>query len=202
MPRLVDRSGGFWIEVIRKRKPVALVVKQNLLPDQRAMVMLGEEAVQSVRGGKKSRLDVSLRGGRLHYNRFSSGTYPYGIAKKASPDGTPYEPLSPGTLKHRKWKQKEGIISTARGAAYILRETSKKIFEGIAVSSISSSSRGVSSTVIRFANPRLAEKQDRGGAVRSPWFGKVKESKIPARPFIGFQQAFVRNFLNMMKGGA
>ena len=197
MPRLIDRSGGFWTEVILKKKPMELVIRQNLIPDRRAMEMIGKEAISSIKGGRKSRLNVVMKGGRLVYHRYGSGTYPFGIQKRISPDGTPYEPLKDITLRHRKYKADLGEIPTARGESFILRETSAKIFKGVIVKRVTTTSRGIAEVVVGFLNQKLALKHDQGGNARSPLFGKVKVAKIPARPFIGLQKSFVDNFHKM-----
>jgi len=124
--KLTDRSGGFWGDLIVRRKNADLVVKQHFQPSLELMNKLGDEAISAVKGGAKHRFEFArtLSGGIIMHS-FKSGTYRYGIAKQRSPDGIALAPLSDVTLRVRKEK---GI---SRGPAFILRETSKHIFDGL-----------------------------------------------------------------------
>jgi hypothetical protein len=189
-----DNSGGFWLAGMRKG--FDFVIKDDLIPKPVVARLIGKELLSSVKGGTKHKIGVKFVNGQSHWHLFPYGTYSYGIAKRISPDGTPYIPLSDETIRHRKWKAKEGIISVARNRSYILRETGKHIFNGMEVSLVIPQ-RGQTRIEIRFKDAdslAIAKIQNEGKlGVKTPWFKKTKVSDIPARPFIGIQQEFIDN---------
>lgn len=75
---------------------------------------IGNEIISGFKGLSAKKAIVN-REGRVTTR--AAGVYPYGISKRRSPDGTPYEPLKESTLRSRK---REGI---SRGEGFILRET-------------------------------------------------------------------------------
>jgi len=195
--KINDRSGGFWIEGMRKG--FDMVIKDDLIPKSTVARLIGKELVNSVRGGNKHKITATYKNGRASYHFFTNGSYPYGIAKHKSPDGSPYAPLSDETIRHRKWKAKEGKLDVARDRRYILRETGEHIYDGMTVS-LPIIQRGQTRIEVRFNDPKIARIHNEGRAsYSSPWFKTTKTSRIPARPFIGFQDEFVRNFHYILK---
>jgi len=195
MPRLIDRSGGVWSEIITRRKNANLVITQRVIPDERLMFMIGEEAVSSIKGSIKHKFSITSSNGKVHFARFHNGTYPYGIMKRISPDGEKFEPLSETTVKEREWS------GVDRGRPFILRRTSEHIMEGLKVLYQSRGPRGGKRVEIgwRGEDERLAILNDKGGSVTTDLFDRgPKTVNIPARPFRGFQEEFIRNFYDIM----
>jgi hypothetical protein len=126
---LLDNT-GVWTDVIKRRKSLDLAVETRYFPNTRLMKYLGEEIVSSVKGSRRHTFGFTRRNGVVVVNRFSNGTYPYGILKRTSPTGEPWPDLNSSTLRHRKYK------GVKRGPQFILRETGKKIFEGVHVKDI------------------------------------------------------------------
>jgi len=193
--RLIDNSGGIWSEIILRRKSMNLVIKQRVIPDDQLTKGLGLEAIDSVKGGPKHKFVIKSDGkGGVVFHRFTSGTYKYGIQKRISPDGKPYVELNKATIRHREFK---GI---ARGAAFILRETSSHILNGLKILKQARAAKGGKSIEIGWIgeDEKLAQLHDKGGEVTSSWFNTEKTSEIPARPLRGFQPEFVENFRRIM----
>src|SRR5882672_5214621 len=160
------------------------------------MKLLAKEAISSIKGSVKSNIIVQRKNGILIYKATPVGIYSFGILKRISPDGKPYEELKDTTLnKVRKWK---GIT---RGPSFILRETSRHIFEGLHIKSFTIAPRGGKKIVIGWSgeDEEIANKQETGFTTINPvteYFGVqgLKDVTIPARPFRGFQREFVDLF--------
>ncbi len=201
--RLKDNADGFWIEFINRRKSPEQFLRQNLIPDAKVMKVLGEEAISSVKGSVKHKIVVKkvANKGVVVHSFSTHGTYPYGILKRQSPNSENYPDLEDATLRHRKWKAKEGIIPSFRGKDFIERETSKHIMDGLKIKSTKETNKSASVTIgWTGENERIANVQDKGGVVTSLWFDKeLKTSEIPAHHFIGFQQIFIDNFFDTFK---
>lgn len=200
MPRLIDKSGGFWTDFINRRKTPAQFIKQNLIPDSRIMRKVGEEAISSVKGSVKHKIVIKYLHGNLVMNSFSNGSYSNGILKRRSIDGDEYEPLKDSTLRSREWKASEGLISSNRGADFIERETSNHILNGMKVKSVNETSKTASCTIgWEGENEVIADAQDKGKEVTTQWFDKGELTvKVPAHHFIGFQKEFIDNYFDMM----
>lgn len=199
--KIIDRSGGMWIDMIKRRKNADLVLRQRLLPDENTMRMIGEEMISSVRGSVKHKFQVaglqSQSGVNIIVHRFSNGSYRYGILKHTSPDGTPLEPLKESTIRHREYK---GIN---RGPVFLLRETSRHIYEGLKVKFINIGKRrhevGVGWTG---ENEKLVQQHEVGFVATTPFFDKSPEKGllVPARPIRGFSRELIDNLRELFFG--
>ena len=199
--RLVDRSGGFFTNLIIKKVNPDLVITQSFIPDELLMKKIGDEAISSIKGSVKHKFVVRRQNGKLVFNTFPSGSYLFGIQKRISPDGTPFQPLSKATMAIRQWKAEKGQI-TFRGAAFILRETSRHIMEGLRIKYLSKSPRGGKRVEIGWTgeNERIANLQNDGSAEnKNPAIHSDKDAPIPARPFRGFSEEFRENFFSILR---
>lgn len=184
------------------RKGFDMVIKDDIIPKSTVARLIGKELINSVKGGNKHKITATYKNGRASYHFFTNGSYPYGIAKRTSPDGTPYKSLENSTMRRRIWEAKVGGYSP-RDRRYILRETSKHIFNGMVVS-LPIIQRGQTRIEIRWKDAeseRIAKVQNEGRLNHhSDWFDNVQYPvEIPARPFIGFQDEFARNFHYILK---
>lgn len=197
--KLEDNSGGFWTDLIIHRRGASYAIKQHLIPDERFTKIIADETISAIRGSTKHKLVVERRNGKISYHLFNNGNYSEGILQGRSPDGTPYEPLSPTTLKFRKWK---GI---SRGASFILRETSQHILNGLKILSFTSRPNGGKSAEVGWTgeDAEIARAQNDGFATASPATGfagkqTVNSVQIPARPFIGFSEELKENLQSFL----
>jgi len=195
--KLIDNSGGFWTNLIVRRKNADLAISQNLLPNSQMMRVVANEAISSIKGSTKHKIIAKLTNGELTLQSSTNGEYSYGIKKRISPDGTPYERLSNTTLRMRKWKAEHGEIPSARGADYILRETSKHIYNGLKVLSVKIGRKNAYAEIgWTGEDETIAKIQDGGDTITEHWSGQ--EVVLPPRPFRGFQQEFIDNFFNIL----
>lgn len=197
--KIVDRSGGFWLDVFQKRKDPEVAFRQNYLPDKVATKMLAGEIISGMKGSVKHKIMVRHINGRLVISRVPNGSYSTGIMKRKSPDGTDYEPLSPVTLAIRKM---DGIT---RGAAFILRATSEHIFNGLKIKSLEFTKKG-SKVAIGWTgeNEVIAVQQDQGfevKAARKTESGGLSQYtiKTPARHHIGISEETINVLTSFWK---
>jgi hypothetical protein len=212
MAKIKDNANGFWIEFIKRKGSTELFLRQNVVPDSRLMRIVGQEAISSIKGSIKHKITFKYYYGKLLLNRLSNGSYSFGITKRISPNGQPYQKLDETTLKQRILKSYIGEFEVARNKNFILRETSSHIMRGLKIKS-SMQTRKASGIVIGYPdveNEKIANLQNKGGRVSTRWLfasefdrdlilNKMKTSEIPARPFIGFQKEFIDNYFSMMK---
>lgn len=205
--KLRDNSGGIWGEIILKRKNPEVVLREVALPgDPRFARLMAEEAISAIKGSVKHILLVDRSQGKVQYRRVNAGnSYSTGILKRISPDGTPYPVVEEGggllkesTLRHREYKQEVGDTVTSRSGAFVLRETSQHIFNGLKVKEITVTRNGARAVIgWQGENEIIALKRNRQSETgASLWFGQIpKWSKtVEARPFIGLSQEFVDVF--------
>jgi hypothetical protein len=200
--KLYDNSGGFWTDIVIKRNNPQNTIKNYFLPDENSARIIGQEMISSIKGGARNQILFKRRGGKVIALSKPSGSYSFGILKRISPNGVPYEQLSHMTLWLRK--NQKGIN---RSEAFILRETSRHILDGIRILSIKNHPRSGGFTVTvgwSGENENIAEKQNSGFTAENPLneYGivsaKLSDVEIPARPFIGFQDEFREVLEKMM----
>lgn len=199
--KLIDNSGGIWTNLITRRINPDLVIKRAIIPNEKLVKEMANEAISSIKGSIKHRFKIGRVNGELIFNKFPSGTYEYGILKRKSPDGEDWEELNPLTLKHREFKFKEGKIDQVRGKSFILRETSKHILNGLKIKKIRRKFSGGQTIEIGWdsKNEEIVRLQNDGGSVFDEWFDTFKSSFIPSRPFRGFQKQLRENFRNILE---
>lgn len=147
---------------------------------RRLLCCIGQEMVNAIKGG---------------YKRMSGGErYTTGIRRQRSPDGQSHEPLLSFTLnKMRPWKEKMGIIPRARGANFILRETSQHILGGIRILSTTKNRVTVG---IRDAKSReISELHNRPEGFDAK-LGNFSVT-VPSRPHWGISKA-LRGNMNLL----
>lgn len=200
--KVVDRSGGFWLDIVKKRKSPQLTISSRLLPDASLMNAVATEMISSIKGGNSSTFYAFYHEGRLRYTKVSTGEYPFGIKKNVSPDGTPYELLSKSTISKRKWlSQNEGYPSERVSQRYTLRETSKHIYNKLKIIRLESKKLNYKITVGWTSDIGIVVLQNNGGIARTPFLDGEENQLaiIPARPFIGLQEKFVQTYFNLIK---
>lgn len=203
--KIVDNEGGFWTNVVLRKTTAAQAIENRVIPTSEFMRIIGKEMMNSTKGGNKHRITVGRGlGGKHTYHSFVSGTYQTGIRKRISPDGVPFAPLSETTLRIRK--EVKGIT---RGAAFILRETSKHILEGIKILKITKNSvttgwTGEDEKLVRLnendrsvENPSYLMNRDRVGDLFSSGSSSgrniLEPVFVPARKVRGFSQELLHN---------
>jgi len=186
--KIVDRSNGFWLNILTKRTSPEVAFEQNYMPDPTMTRLLGEEIISGMKGSTKHKFMVRHMNGKLVISRVPNGKYQTGILRRTSPDGTPYVPLSESTLAIRK------IDGNTRGPAFILRETGKHIMDGLKIIT-SSFGRKRSKMSIGWTgeDAEIAAKQNKGFEEARPYRTSTDELRdfsviIPARPFIGISE--------------
>lgn len=198
--KLVDKSGGFWTNIIMRKMDPAIAFRQNYIPDENITRLFAEETMSAIKGSVKHKISVTHVAGKLVVARFNNGTYSTGILKRTSPDGTPFVPLNPLTLELRK---AEG---NNRGAAFILRATGKHIMDGLKILKLTTAPKGGKFAEIGWSgeNAVIAVKQNEGfQETHATVKHKSKEdgrknvtaitSVVPARPFIGISEELQNN---------
>lgn len=191
-----DASGGLWGELLFSNKNPKIILNSALF-NRKLYRYFADEIISSVRGGNKHSFTITRKKGKLNFVRFIKGSYPYGIKKRTSPDGSQYEPLKESTLKHREWKTKVGELPTYRKGSFILRETSQHIYYGLKVlNEVVSENGAVYEIGWDGENVDIALKQNSGFKTGgNEWFGKQPKHKadVSARPFIGIQRQCIDN---------
>lgn len=198
--KLMDKSGGFWTNLIVRQQSGDLAIEQSLIPNERLMRKLGEEAISSIKGSVRHTIVTILVDGKLTFNTSQNGTYPYGIFKRTTPDGEPYQPLDLSTLRYREWKFEQGEADVNRGKSFILRETSTRIVGGLHIQNLR---HGNITAGVDIGwdghDEEVALLQDKGGETSTPWFDEGDRTvQIPARHFRGFQEEFMNNFYSIL----
>lgn len=189
--RIKDNSGGFWTDIIVKRKSPLVTVRQNYIPDENVARVIAKEAVSAIKGSNKGRFSVSHRNGKLTVSRFSSERYSTGILQRKSPNGKDYLPLSEATLQMRK------LDGNNRGPSFILRETGKHIMDGLKVLSISKTRNG-SKAEVGWSGDNAQRAAEHNAGFIVTYTNKRGEQRsydipVPARPFIGLSKEFLKN---------
>jgi hypothetical protein len=195
--KLIDNSGGFWLNIIEKRIDVELAIRQYIVPNDTLTRLIAEEVISAIRGGIKHRFTVERKNGELIFNRSSMGHYKTGILQGKSPDGSLYQALTISTLNIRRSK------GVSRGGKYILRETDSHILNGLHIIHQTSASRGGKSVEIGWTgeNADIAWKQNHGFSTENPsfeYFGLEPKSgnevvTVPGREFIGLSAELIDN---------
>jgi len=193
----VDNSGGLWGKLLFSNEDIQEVI-WNAINNRKLFRYFADEMVSSVKGGPQHSFTITRKNdGKLRFARFATGSYPYGIAKRLSPDGSQYEPLKKSTLRHREWKAKVGELPTNRRGSFILRETSEHIFYGLKITNKTITDNSANFEIgWTGENQNIALKQNSGfNTGKNEWFGKDPKSnmKVPARPFIGIQKQCIDN---------
>jgi len=198
-----------------------------VIPDPLAMKLIGKEMVSQTRGGPKSKLAAApsenivtiLRsagsivgiidlGGIVGdtYRRIvvvatPAGEYTTGIKKAISPQGELWEPLSPATLKHRRFK------GNSRGETFILRETGDHLYNTVKILNTTLGKTRMSEVRVGWTGPNaaIAMAHERGFFTSTKWFGRdpADAHQVPARRLIGLSDEirydviipFLRSFL-------
>jgi hypothetical protein len=196
--KLVDNSSGFWTDVIIRRINPDMVIRQHFEPSIELMTILGNEMISSVKGSVKHNITVGMSNeGQKTIHSFPSGSYQYGIMKQTDPDGNPLAPLSDNTIRIRREEKQNN-----RGYAFILRETSQHIFEGLKIKVLNLKSVVIGWTgedeqrVTENANEREVE-----NPAITYWHvnAKKKTVTVPARDVRGLSDEFRENFLHIMR---
>jgi hypothetical protein len=134
--KLTDNSGGFWADIIIRRKSADMALRSRVEPNIAVMEVLGNEMIQSVKGGAKSLYNFTRSAeGDVIVTKIPCGDYKFGIAKGTDYTGAPLAPLSEVTLKIR-----EKVKGISRKGAFILRETSEHIFNGLHITHLAGKS--------------------------------------------------------------
>lgn len=190
--KLIDRSGGIWSRLIIRKASPDLVIRQSIVPDEKLTKSMASETINSIKGSTRSQFVVKRINGKLIHHRFPSGRYEYGILQRKTPEGEDYLPLKDTTLEIRKWK------GVQRGAAFILRETSKHIFEGLKIKSFTLGPRGGKKVIIGWSgeSEEIAVKQHYGDPLN---LLRGRPAPIPPRPFRGFQRQLIETFGNIIR---
>lgn len=191
--RIDDKTGGFWTDIIVRKKLPEVAFKQNYTTDAVANNMLAEEAISAIKGSVKHKFSIRHVRGKLVIARFSDGKYSTGILQRKSPDGTPYAPLSETTLAMRK------ADGNSRGPAFILRETGKHIMDGLKIISRNTTRKGMKFEIGWVGEDAKRASEHNAGfgwtIVYENSFGEKRfyDVTVPARPFIGLSKEFVEN---------
>jgi len=195
--RLIDHSGGFWFEVIKRRKSGDMALVHRFMPDETLLRIIGEEAISSAKASVKHKLIATARRGKFMVHRFPNGKYKYGISTRTTSDGKEWPELKDSTIRHRQWK---GIN---RGKVFALRETSQHIYQGLHIKRII---MGRTKRTIeigwRGKDEKLAMLHEQGFRTSTPWFGKPAKSAyiVPARKIRGFSRELLENLKQLFIG--
>jgi len=196
--KIRDKSGGFWLNIIQRRNP-EVAFEQNYMPDRNLTNLLGQEIISGIKGAKRHKFMVRHLNGKLVVSKVPNGDYSTGILKRKSPDGTPYEPLSETTLQLRK------LAGNNRGPSFILRETSKHIYEGLKILSVNFGKKRSSVSIgWEGENAERAAEHNKGFDYTVRYMNKQNEGRqykitIPARPFIGISEEVVTTLQQMWR---
>lgn len=177
-----------------------MVIRRHFLPSKVVTRAIAQEAISSVRGGKRNRIVFSRTQGIITFRKVRAGEYPWGIKKNISPSGEQFESLTEDTLRHRKFK------NIKRGPTFILRETSKNIYGGLKILEITKGRLRASSTIgwTGKAAELVAMFEAGFSPLDTSWFGHdppdgFSEIQVAPRRVRGFQPAFRENLYMIMQ---
>jgi hypothetical protein len=203
--KLTDRSGGFWTDIIVRRKNANLALSSRIVPPIEVKEAIGQEIINSIKGSVKSSYSFNRNeDGSLVMVRVPKGTYQYGLAKGTDSNGRELAPLSPVTIIIR-----EKVKNVSRKSAFILRETNQHIYDGLHIKFIAGSGNISGAHKIEIGwdgfDEELVRMNEQSRMVDNPLSlmnkntgQSFKQVQVPGRKFRGFSEELKENIIAIL----
>jgi hypothetical protein len=190
---LVDRSNGFWGELIKDRKNPRLLLTQRFGPNLQLMNILADEAISSIRGSVKHSVAIIIKNGKPTPHAFPVGRYPFGMLSNTTSTGIPLKPLKDATIRKREYE------GNTRGKEFILRATSQHIYNGLKKLKVTEESFLVG---WEGEDEEIVMKHEHGFVADTPMFEDKQQgigAIVPPRNIRGLQIAFRENCAEILR---